>query len=169
MHLTTPFVHPLYGPFFWSYLRVGIGRLIEYWCEVFLDAHKVSALPWVVKKLLCWFVFAAQFRKIGCDDINHYFWQKTFDCSKFIWFQILLWGIINCIWVMHYRIDSNTPNNNEYSFEWLLDNPYRHRICKQYSQTIFVFKQWKMQTISQLFGIDISSKNTLESNKPNTI
>ena len=35
--------HSYWAIFFWPYLRVGINRLIEHWCEVFSDAYKVGA------------------------------------------------------------------------------------------------------------------------------
>ena len=93
------------GCFFWPCLRVGLGCLIEYWCEVLSDVCKVGVLPKVVRKLLCWFIFAAQLKQIIDDNNKHYFWKKTLDgilnlcCSLaalfntngFIWFQFLLW------------------------------------------------------------------------------
>ena len=62
------------GRFLIDRVCVGIGNVIEYWCQVFPDAYKVGALPWIVRKLSCWFIFAAQFTNS---------WQPTnFVCIR---------------------------------------------------------------------------------------
>ena len=64
----------MWAIFLFDLLCVGSGNVTECWCQVFPDAYKVGALPWIVRKLSCWALFSAQFMN---------FWQRTnFVCMR---------------------------------------------------------------------------------------